>query len=330
MPTSQYQILRFRIINEELGANAWVKTSTLQKIIKERLGKSFTERAIQKDIKTMMAPTGMNAPIEYDHKKKAYKYTKSFTIEQIALLQEEIEALKFYGYALQLYSEYSVFKDYSNAIEKIVSGFSIKQNLSKETNANLIIQTDTAHSNNGSEFLELIVRSIDSRKNISFQYAKFNSDDEIQERQISPYLVKEYRNRWYVLGAEIKNKKIKTFALDRIKQLTPAPGIYFEDKSFHPKQYFEHCFGITSPEKKPLRIVLRFSGNQVEYVKSLPIHSTQKLISEQNGIMTISINVIPSYELFEYILGKLPDVKVISPLPIANKIRSILIAALDK
>jgi WYL domain len=214
MPKSKKQLFRFHVIDNELWNRSWVKTSVLKKIIEENLHDTLSERTIQKDIDDMKFDTRLKyyAPIEYDNSKKAHRYTdKNYSIDRFALQTNEINALRFYASSLQHYSNYGLFKVYSNAIGKVINGINIKQNLKDNTNPNSIIQTDTNEYSAGIEFLELIVQAIDAKDNICFLYEKFNSSGKMQERTISPYLLKEYRNRWYVLGAEVKNKQIKTF-----------------------------------------------------------------------------------------------------------------------
>lgn len=333
MPRSKQQLVRYRIIDNELRNRSWIKSTHLKKIIEDKLNKSVDIRTIQKDILAMKddADLAYYAPIEYDNKKKAFRYDdRNYSISNFALHTSEINALKFYASCLQIYSEYGLFKDFSSAIHKIITGISIKSFLKKETNPDLIIQTDTVINIAGTEFLELIVQAIDEKSNISFLYEKFTGEQNKQERTISPFLLKEYRNRWYVLGMSGKEKKIKTFGLERMYSVSLAGGNYEKDSAFDPEKYFKHSFGITTPDGDIQRIVLEFSKNQIPYIKSLPIHPTQQILSETAEVLTISIEIIPSYELYEYILGKMPDVKVISPAAISTQIKEMLEGGLQK
>jgi len=333
MPKSKKQHLRYKIIDRELRNNAFVKTARLVTVIQEYLMENVDIRTIQTDINNMRDNTllGYNAPIKYDKSKKSYYYSnRSYSITHFSLVDSEITALKFYASCLQLYSSSGIFKDFSNAIDKIISGISIKQKLKKETNPDLIIQTDTVSDTAGNEHLELIVHAIDEKSNISFPYKKFNDSTTDEERQVSPYLLKEYKNRWYVLGMDNKDKKIKTFGLDRMSKPSLCPGTYLKHQAFDPGKYFKHSFGITTPAKKIQLVKLQFNKEQIPYVKSLPIHSTQIIISESTEYIRISIEIIPSYELYEYILGKMPDIRVISPAFIANKIKKTLKESLER
>lgn len=326
MPKSKNQFFRLRIIDSALRNSSWVKSSKLKKIIEEALIESVDIRTIQMDIKAMKEDTrlGFYAPIEYDSKNKAYRYTdRDYSILNFALNSHEINALKFYASCLKIYSEYGVFKDFSNAIQKIVDGVSIKHSLKKETNADLIVQTDTIVNSFNNEYLTTIIQAIDESSCIAFDYQKFGELTK-KKRILSPYLLKEYKNRWYVLGTLSEKNTVSTFALDRITSLELSVVRFQKSSNFDHAKYFKHSFGITTLNDSVKKIVLDFSAKEAPYIKSLPIHPTQKIIKDTSKGLRISIEVIPSYELYEFIFSKTPDIRVVSPLPIAKHIAKML------
>lgn len=331
MPKSKNQFLRFQIIDSALRSNSWVKTTRLQQLIYEYLREEVTLRTIQKDIEAMKNDTRLKyyAPIKQDTRRKAFSYTdRDYSIMSFALGKEEINALKFYASCLRIYSEYSLFKDFSNAIQKIVDGVSIKNRLSKDIDPNLIVQTDTIPNLKGNEFLTTIVQAIDEKVNIEFDYQKYG-DENKKSRSMSPYLLKEYRNRWYVLGNLKNNSKVSTFALDRISNLKMTADKYETIINFNHSDYFKFSFGITTPSEPVEKVVLEFSANEVPYIKSLPIHPTQTIIKETKKSLRVSIDIIPSYEMYEFIFSKTPSVKVISPPHIVEYVKTMLRSGLQ-
>lgn len=326
MPKSKDQFIRFQIIDRELRRWPSIKTSRLAKIISDFLGKNVDIRTIQKDIESMRfdKKLGFNAPIEYDTKKKEYRYTdQAYSISKFNLEEKEIQALKFYARCLALYSGYSVFNDFSSAIKKVVDGVDLRKRLSNENNPGLIIQTDTAFNAKGNEYLTLIVEAIIERRYISFDYQKY-TDISSSSRNMAPLLLKEYKHRWYVLGVLDNKRKVTTFALDRISNIKCLIKKFEIDVHFDPEAYFKHSFGIFTLEDKVEEIILQFSTTEAHYIRSLPIHATQKTIKDNRGGLTISIQIIPSYEFYEYILGKTPDVKVISPKHVLEKVKKAI------
>ncbi len=329
MAHSKFADARYRLINRELKKKDWVKTSELKRKIESELGHTISLRQIEKDMNNMQNDVFLNfdAPIKYDKSNKAYQYTdRSFSIEKFNLREDEILALKFHAASLNQYRDSGIFKDFSNALQKVVEAVSIKSQLDAGTNSRLIVQTDNVVTSKGSQYLTVIAQAIEGRKKIEFHYKKFG-DLESKNRLFLPYLLKEYKNRWYLIGKLDNGEHVLTFALDRITGLKNTSDNFIIDSSFDHNKYFKYSFGITKPEKPPVKITLLFTPQQGNYIKSLPIHHSQKIISEDKKGLKVCIETIPSYELFEYIVGQGTAVKVVSPKRFANDVKAIHQAA---
>jgi predicted DNA-binding transcriptional regulator YafY len=157
-----------------------------------------------------------------------------------------------------------------------------------------------------------IVYAIDNRRKCVIEYLPYDKK-RVSKRALLPLLLREYRNRWYLLSFRIDLGEIRTYALDRIKKFYMTEDILGELTDFDPAKYFNHSFGITTPDTKVETITLRFNKEQIPYILSLPIHKTQKIIRQTNRSIIITISVILSYEVYEFILSKTPDVIVLSP-----------------
>lgn len=322
MPTVKNQTFRIRIIDELLSRNKWVKTSTIMSAVKLRMSEEVSERTIQQDITDMKEDTrlGYDAPIGYNKSKKAYTYTEEgYTIKNFKLKAEEIDALKFYAECLQVFSGYKLFDAFTSGIEKVIDGVQARKALKPSSNARLIIQTDTLVTAKGDEFIGDIVYAIDNRRKCEIEYLPFDQK-KTAKRSILPLLLKEYRNRWYLISYRPDINKIRTYALDRIKKISLTDEIMDELTSFDPARYFNHSFGIMRPDAEVETIVLQFTKEQAPYILSLPIHKTQKVLKLTSRSLIISITVMLSYEVYEYILGKSPDVKVLKPTRLAKEI----------
>jgi len=106
--------------------------------------------------------------------------------------------------------------------------------------------------------------------------------------------------------------------------------VKFEPIEFDFKEHFRHSLGITVADLEPVRIVLRFTSLQGNYVKALKIHESQKIEGDTKRSLTISIIVRPTYELYSKILSYGKDVKVISPPTIRHEIKKTLQETLKK
>jgi predicted DNA-binding transcriptional regulator YafY len=319
---TKYQNARIQVIDRELSKKDFVKTKDLVNIIKTELDITVSQRTVQKDIEQMQEdpPLGYAAPIGIDSKKKAYYYKEPFTIKAFGLKEEHINALLFYSKTLHQFQEYKIFNDIATAIEKVLDNFKIAPSLKKLVKSRVILQTEKAIPIRGHEHIPIITEALEENKKISFRYSPFGKNE--SNRIIAPCLLREDKHMWYVLGILEGNDSLKTFALDRIKSLSILDET-FEPVPFDPDNYFKYSFGITVKSGEPKRVVLSFVPYQGNYLKALPIHETQKILTDNNKEFKISVNVKPSYEFFSKVLSYGPDVKVISPKPLVKELRDL-------
>jgi hypothetical protein len=324
MAISKYPFGRYQVIDRELCRRDFVKTNELKEIIEHELSINVSKKMINEDINAMRYDSllGYNAPIDYNNSKKAYFYKdKNYTIKAFGLKENDINALMFYAKAINQYKDYEVFEDFSNAIEKVLDAVNIRKGVSSKEQARLIVQTETTPKVIGSELIPQIVKAINSNLLIEIAYQKF-CDKAPFCKQVEPYLLKEDRHRWYVIGKTPLNDKIKTYALDRIKRLTILETKFIPIE-FDFNEHFAYSFGITVPDSEPLDVIMSFNSLQGYYLKTLPIHLTQKILIDDENEFRISVRVKPSWEFYEKILGYGGKVKVLSPQVVIDNLRSI-------
>ncbi len=122
----------------------------------------------------------------------------------------------------------------------------------------------------GTEHLYGLLHAIKNKVQVSFTYQKF-WEEELSSRTVEPYALKESKNRWYILANDLKDKQVKTFALDRITDLEISNKRFQIPANFNVNEYFKYSFGIISPnEMKPEEVILSFDPIQGKYIKSLP------------------------------------------------------------
>ncbi|WP_281753553.1 helix-turn-helix transcriptional regulator, partial [Neptunitalea chrysea] len=137
-----------------------------------------------------------------------------------------------------------------------------------------------------------------------------------------PYLLKEFNNRWFLVGYKNKRKKLGTLALDRIIKIDYDFTIPYHLVDFNTEQYYKNVIGITVNEgEPPQQITLWIDKSNAPYVITKPLHSSQ-VLKEQlaDGSIYITITVQFNYELERLILGFGEAIKVISPNRFRNRI----------
>lgn len=297
----------------------------MQTAIERELGIRVSDKTIQNDLRDMRDdPTlGYSAPIEKNTSQKAWYYTDSnYSITAFGLREQDLNALKFYTGALHQYKDYPVFKDVSNAIAKVVAAASVKPTSTGNFSAALI-HPEKAPPMKGSEWIPMIVQALNENQKIRFVYQKHGSSKS-KTMIFEPYLLKEDRHRWYLLGrSKPEGDPTWTYGLDRILELEILPET-FDPVPFDFENYYEHVMGITVHETNPEEIVLSFTPKQGKYLQALPLHLTQKELLNNNEEYRISIKVKPSWEFYEKILGYGANVRVLSPQPVIDQLKDII------
>ena len=321
MPINKSAMLRYRIIDGCL-TNSLSKYPTMEFIrekIEEQIGAPISSSMFSKDLQQMKS---MGAPIEYDRYSKGYLYSQEgFSMQEFPLTSDEIEALDFSTALLQQLKGTKMFEQFENAINKVIEGYRI----SKITGVSEshILQIEEPIKIGGSEWLELILKSIVSKEVLAVKYNAFGKD--AKEHEFSPYLLKEYRNRWYAIGFSGTSNYVVTLALDRIKTITTSNAKYVTDSRFNPTDFFKYSIGIIQRHsKKPEKIILSFSTEQAPYIISQPLHQSQKIITESDTEVQVELFVYITQELKMTILSYGENVQVISPKVLKEEIKEII------
>ncbi len=171
----------------------------------------------------------------------------------------------------------------------------------------------------GSDHIKTILDAAKKQKRIQITHKGYDAPKE-KEYSIEPYLLKEYQGRWYVWGKLEGKKEFRTFGLDRIIKIETGAKKFERDKKVDPQTVFADNIGVIYSQDKPREIILSFSPLMGKYIKGLPIHQSQKLVSETEKEIVISLFLSPNPELKRIILSYGAEVKVLSPAPLAKEI----------
>lgn len=332
MARSKYQFGRFQIIDRELRKRDRVKTKDLKRIIESELSINVDVKTIQEDLKNMRDDSvlGYYAPIEYDNRTKSYYYTdRTYTIRAFGLKEDEIQTLLMYAQRLKLYSDYGLLQMFSSAMDKVLNAVAIQKNVGKEAHPTEWVQFEEIMPVQGSEYIPIIADALENKRKLQLTYRKFQSYDIASVKMVAPHLLKEYENRWYMIAYDEEDEIIKTYALDRIEALAVTEE-FFTPQTIDFQEHFKYSMGITINDTPPQEIILSFDPIQGMYIKSLPLHHSQKILIDNEKETRISIFIKPSFEFYQKILGYGAAVKVIAPSEIVEKFQQILTEALQK
>ena len=322
MPRNKNAVLRYRIIDSCLTNNLH-KYPTLPYIrerIEEQLMDEISESMINKDLAQMKQI--YNAPIKFDKTRGGYCYTEeNFSIKEFPLTNEEVSALDYSTALLQNLKGTRLFDQFENAINKMIEGYRVSKIIGKSERQ--LIQVEEPLKTGGNEWLEPLLKAIVSKETMKVVYARYGGQD--KTHNLSPYLVKEYHNRWYVVGYSDKPENILLMALDRIKSIEPSDVVYTSAGDFNPDDFFKYSFGITQIHgAKAEKIVLSFTQAQAQYVLAQPMHHSQTVLLESAEEVRIQLEVYITQELIMSILSYGAQVTVLKPSHFRNRIKELI------
>ena len=149
----------------------------------------------------------------------------------------------------------------------------------------------------GTEYLEDIINALKDNKELHLIYQSYKHP-EPYDCHFQPYAMKVVRQRWYVLGFLIESKGVRTIALDRIQSLETTKKKFTVPKDFSAKDYFMNSVGIwVNEEDKPQKVVIRSSPVMADYLRSLPLHWSQKEINATDKYVDFEYHVCINHEL---------------------------------
>lgn len=182
----------------------------------------------------------------------------------------------------------------------------------------------------GTEHIYGVIYALKNCLVITFDYQKY-WDEKKTNRTFLLYGLKEFKNRWYIIGNELNSMDLKIFGLDRLSNLKITTEKFKKRKDIDIDEYFKYSFGIVGPnELNPESVVLSFRPIQGKYIKSLPLHSSQKVLVDDEIELKVKLNICVTHDFIMEILSHGDEVKVIRPKSLVKRLKKILQSSLEQ
>ena len=182
----------------------------------------------------------------------------------------------------------------------------------------------------GAEYLQTIIEAMQKSKELQVDYQPFYGHRETYN--IQPYAMKVYHQRWYVVGYIKELGSIRNIALDRTLEMNISDTSFILPKDFDAEKYYANTIGIfVNEELKPTKVKIRAYGRQIEYLRSLPLHSSQKESASKYGeFCDFEYRLCLTPELSTRILAMGENVEVLEPVELREEIKRKLTECLTK
>ncbi len=172
----------------------------------------------------------------------------------------------------------------------------------------------------GQEQLIDIIDLINNSCTFDMEYQKFYSEEKKLYKNMEPYGVQIFQRRWYVLARNPENDTLHTFALDRITSLQKNDGKFKMPSDFSITDFFSGCYGIIKDETPIQRVILKANHFQAQYLRTLPLHHSQKIVSDDTDYTVFSYYICPTLDFKQKVLSYMGNVEIIEPQSFRNEI----------
>lgn len=334
MPVNRNALIRYRTIDSCLQnrRRKWTLDDLIEACsdaIYEYQGimTGVSRRTIQADIEMMRSnKLGYEAPIIVVDKKYYTYEDKTYSITNIPLNNQDMQVLGEVSDLLKQFKGFSHFADLNEMVSKLEDKI-----YTQKTQSAPVIDFEKNDNLKGLEWIEVIRKAIVAKKTICITYQSFKAR-EASTFCFSGYLLKEYRNRWFVLGMQHKrNSHILNLALDRIQTVQEDEEPYRENKTINLATYYNDCIGVTkSPGQRDCEVVFWIDNDNAPYVITKPLHHTQKLLHDDVDGKIFSIKVILNFELERELLGFGAKMRVLGPRILVKQMKAQLQKTLDR
>ena len=279
-----------------------------------------SKRTVQLDIQNMRSDKlGYNAPIIV-YERKFYKYDRpNYSITDIPINEIDLDILSESMEMLRQFKNFSLFSELNGVIQKL------EDKVFRETKDQTpIIHLDKNDQLLGIEHLDTIYQAILKKMVMSIEYQSFKARKPTAVI-FTAYILKEFNNRWFVVGRSDDSTHIKTFALDRIHSIEYLVDEPYKKGNFNPDTFYENTFGVTVLSDKDLiDIEMRVDKRNAPYILTKPFHPSQELIGEYtDGSVLIGLRLHLNYELERLILGFGPAITIMKPRRLKQRIKKL-------
>ena len=323
MATNKNAQLRYKIL-DECFSNFSVNYSyddllTRLNEVLDEYGFKVNLRQVQYDIEHMKDHFGIEL-IEgkktdnyTKRNKKTFRYpNKEMSIYKKPITEIEKDQLKECLFTLNRIKGLPQLEWVQDMIMKIDSSFNFNEN--KDS----VIGFDENIDLHNKKFISDLYYKIINKRPISILY---NTGFENKDKLIChPYFLKQYNNRWFLLGHCIEHKiKISVLPLDRIIEFDELTTDFIESEIDF-IEYFDDMIGVSVVEDKSELVKLRVSEKQLNYIKTKPIHNSQKYEIDSAGNELVVLNLKINFELENHILQYGEAVQVVEPTDLRDRL----------
>lgn len=285
-------------------------------------GSSVSKRQVQQDIAFLESDAGGSIDLERcrEGHKVYYRYRDpEFSILNLPMSQEEAEQLSD---TIQMLSRFNGLPQFTWMDEVFVR---LKDSFQLDGTVSGSVAFAQNPDLKGIELFSPIFDAIVKKRVLSIKYHRFGKPSSI--RIIHPYQLRQYNNRWFLVGLEerlLPRIPLAIIPIDRIDEFKVIEnGIFQEYQGTDFDDYFYDIVGISlRPEGRKERIIIKAFFPAANYIETKPIHPSQRILERNNQSIVFQLDVIPNYELETQLMVYADQAEIVEPLALRNAIKN--------
>ena len=221
-------------------------------------------------------------------------------------------------------------EEMSGTMTDMLSDFMILCHLGQDPDLNEVILPETRSMVFSVSIVD-VMKAAKECQSVEFDYVYLREKSRRRHKVVDPYYVKNSQHRWYLVAMDHKDLKLKCFELGRIEDFKVTDSRFVKDKSIDVRALFRESFGIWNDSSTPVeKILLKFDSLDGGFIKTLPIHQSQEIVSEDENSVIISLKLRITNDFVMALLSRSRSVEVIEPLHLRQRLNDIYKDALER
>lgn len=327
MPINKRSYERHLLIDKFLQNKLrWESTTSLFEALEEQMHHDslpkISLRTFQRDLKDLrelyLAPLNWNTKGYEDDDPTYIGYTSDFSIRNVSVEEQDVQTLRDAGEILKGIADIKGLLNVEEAIGRITD----KRNQHSKKRSRIYFESHTQVDN--LDYLPTLISAVNQEYALDISYKPYN--EAVRKYLFHPYVLREYRNRWFLIGAAEGNKRPLTLAIDRIQDVKKASVDFEPNEIFDPETYFENLIGVSpSYDADPETITIKVYPKSADYILTKPIHHNQRLLDDaaDDGSVIVELTLHINYELKQTLLSYGDGLEVLKPSQLRSEMKTL-------
>ena len=246
-------------------------------------------------------------------------------IKDIAeMFDVEIKNYRGYGYYVDERSEETDIR-----YQELLMNFDLLTSMNQNSQSVGFILPEH-HRPKGSDSIPILISAIKEQRFVEFEYILVRKGNKLISKSVKPHFLKESLGLWYLLALD-EHDTLKAYGIDRMQNINVADKTFKRDETINPDELFKHSYGIWDDPSMPVEeIELSYSSLDGKFIKTTPLHSSQKIIIDNDTEFRISLRLRITNDFVMALLSRSASLTVIKPPSLRTRIREIYKEAIER